>query len=193
MLLEPISTENIIVGVRWNGHFSWYVTMKDLWFMDSEKLKAAYIKKFEESGIPLSNLDFGEDEPERQEIPLLDENTFIKFEPRIKKYLVTANELKENLKLSIGVNSLENVFYDFLPSLYLDFDRNCLYSLYTEPASFEELAPSNWTAEYYDFLNLIEEEQRYWYDNGELIIDFRKGDGNIVTQGDGSCNSRGRF
>ena len=177
MLLEPQATENIIVGVRRQNHFNWYVTKKDLWFMHLDKLKAAYAKKFEESGIPLSNLSFGEDDIERQGIPILNEKTIALLEPRIKKYMVSVDELRETLRSCITIQSTEEIYYNFLPSLYLNFDENCLYSMYTEPASFEDLIPQNWDSNYTDFLSLIEQKQKFWYDNGNAFFDFSKGDG----------------
>ena len=176
MLLEPLTTENIIVGVKWDNCFSWYVTKKDLWFMDVGKMDAAYIKKFEEYGLPLPNLVFGDPDPERQNIPVLDENTIAVLIPRIKKYSVTVDDLREHLRLCVEIEGPTQVFYDLLPSLYLDFDTRRLYSMYTEPASFEDYVPQNWTGEYADFLHLLEPEQKFWQDNEVIIFDFGKGD-----------------
>ena len=38
MVLEPLYAENIIVGVIYNKKFKWYVTDKELWFLDYNKL-----------------------------------------------------------------------------------------------------------------------------------------------------------
>ena len=176
MLLEPLATENIIVGVKWNSCFGWYVTKKNLWFMDFNKMDEAYAKKFEEYGLPFSNLAFGDPDPERQDIPILDENTIVMFSPRIKKYSVTVDDLREHLRLCVEIESPTQVFYDLLPSLYLDFDNCCLYSMHTEPASFEDYVPQNWTGEYADFLHLLEQEKKFWQDNEITIFDFSKGD-----------------
>ena len=175
MLLEPQSTENIIVGLKYENSFSWYVTKKDIWFMDTEKLKAAYAIKFKEYGLPLSNLTFGVADPERQDIPVLNEYTIGLFKSRLEKNLVTVDKLKERLQSCVATNDSEQVHFDFLPSLYLDFDKHCLYSMYTEPASFEDAVPNNWNGKYINFLGLIEQDQKFWYDNGEIIFDFSKG------------------
>jgi len=178
MLLEPAMTENIIVGVMWKGRFRWYVTEKEIWFMDSNKMKTADEKKWKEYGLPLSNLVYGAEDPEREGIPILDENTIELFSLRIEKYAVTVDELRELLEFCIATESRVDVFYDFLPSLYLDFDNRCLYSMYTEPASFEDYVPQNWKGEYFSFLDIIEKDQRYWQSNDTIIFDFKEGDGN---------------
>lgn len=45
MLLEPTYAENIIVGVVYNNAWNWYVTEKDVWFLDYNKLDEAYKAK----------------------------------------------------------------------------------------------------------------------------------------------------
>ena len=47
MLFEPDGITKIIIGTRINNDFNWYITDKDLWFMDYEKLHNDYKKKFE--------------------------------------------------------------------------------------------------------------------------------------------------
>ena len=42
MVLEPIYAENIIVAVIHNNEFKWYVTDKELWFLDYNKLDNEY-------------------------------------------------------------------------------------------------------------------------------------------------------
>ena len=91
--------------------------------------------------------------------------------------MVSVDELRETLRSCITIQSAEEIYYNFLPSLYLNFDENCLYSMYTEPASFEDLIPQNWDSNYTDFLSLIEQKQKFWYDNGNAFFDFSKGDG----------------
>ena len=51
---------------------------------------------------------------------------------------------------------------DYKPSLYVDFDKKKLYSMYEEPASYEDYVPIDWYAKYENFLNLIPIEKCYW-------------------------------
>ena len=52
--------------------------------------------------------------------------------------------------------------HDILPSLYIDFDEKELYSMYSEPASYEDYVPTGWKAEFKNFLNLIPSNEQYW-------------------------------
>ena len=56
----------------------------------------------------------------------------------------------------------ESWAYDFRPSLYVDFDSRKLFSLYSEPASYEDFVPNKWVGEFFDFLNLVPESEKYW-------------------------------
>lgn len=51
---------------------------------------------------------------------------------------------------------------DYKPSLYVDFDKKVLCSMYAEPATYEDYVPTNWYAKYEGFLNLIPAEKHYW-------------------------------
>jgi len=172
MLLEPKETENIVVGVRWQGCFAWYVTIKDYWFMDEEELEAACIQKMKEFGLSASIPVEGE--PEREGIPVLDEKTVVVFLPRIEPYRVSVDELRECLRSRIATEDPEDVHFAFLPSLYVDFDSCCLYSMYTEPASFEDFVPRNWEGKHASFLDLVDHEQKYWYFGKDPIFDFQR-------------------
>ena len=56
MKVIPEYAENTIVAVIENKDFSWYITDKEIWYMDYEKR----IQKFEESGYTI-NADYIDD------------------------------------------------------------------------------------------------------------------------------------
>lgn len=171
MLLEPKVLENIIVGVMVDRCFKWYISPKDLWFLDRTKQVDAYIKKFKELGLKNIGNIIGDDE--RKGIEFLDERSFMEFAPRINKYSVSTDELRELLKLNLLTKSIEDTYYSFLPSLYVNFDRRELYSLYSEPASYEDFVPNNWKGVYEDFLFVINKKEKYWLDeNGLNMLNF---------------------
>jgi hypothetical protein len=145
-----------------------------MWFLDETELSMEYARWAERKGLPLEPLMA--EENERYNLPILSEKNVDVFIPRIAKYAVTADELREYLKVALELESREDVFYDYLPSLYIDFDKRILYSLYTEPASFEDYVPQYWEGHYKDFLNMINLHERYWCENGDTIFEFRKGD-----------------
>lgn len=46
--------------------------------------------------------------------------------------------------------------------MYVDFDKKLLYSMYIEPASYEDYVPVGWNAKYKSFLDIIPAEKCYW-------------------------------
>ena len=178
MLLVPKALENIIVGVLINNQFKWYVSTKDIWFLDRKKLEEAYKKKFKEMGLGNMGPFIVEDD-ERKGIEILDEDSYAEFAPRIAKYAVSTKELRESLKLNLLTETKEDTFYSFMPSLFVNFDKRELYSLYSEPASYEDFVPENWTGRYDDFLSYIHRAEKYWYDENESVL--------LIFEG-GSCN-----
>lgn len=169
----PEAYKKIIVGLKWNGQFSWYVSEKEMWFLDETILEKEYEQWCREKNLPL---DFAvSKDDERYGILVLSEKNIQLFLPRIAKYAATVDDLQEYLKLSMEIDTPDDVFYEYMPSLYIDFDEKTLYSMYTEPASFENYVPANWRGYHQDFLDLIEPRERFWFENDSMIIDFRKG------------------
>lgn len=157
MNLQPDYMENIIVGVLLNDKFSWYVSDKDLWFLDYSKM----IQSFEKKGfeIDVENID-----DKRKGMIILDTENAAEFLKRIEINKVTSSELHS--ALLANRTQLDDTWqYDYRPSLYINFDKKNFYSSYSEPASFEDYMPNLWVAEYQSFDNLIPREQRYWLDS----------------------------
>ncbi|TKI81216.1 hypothetical protein FC699_34140, partial [Bacillus wiedmannii] len=95
MILEPLYAENIIVAVIYNNEFRWYVTDKELWFLDYNKLDNAY----KNLGVSIEDNDETE---ERNGIKVLDNENVEVFLQRINKYNTPKEELNylllENIK-----------------------------------------------------------------------------------------------
>lgn len=143
MKVEPTYAENIVVCVKYKGNWEWYVTKKDFWFLDLIK---------DGNDIMRYKYRFG--------IPIVNEYTVDKFLGYLSDFKVDCIELKMGLLEQI--KSCNNDLLDYLPSLLVDFDAKCLYSLYPEPVPFERYVPEGWTGEYRDFLNQIPNEKVYW-------------------------------
>lgn len=144
---------NFIVYVVYNGRGTWYVSDKDLWYLDYYKfMRLPYPKTGEK--IDESRVD-----PKRQGLLYLDENNFSEFLERIEsdKYSV------EKLKNLFEINHMYD-YFDYRPSLYIDVDKKIFYSFYSEPRSYEDYAPISWNSKYMDFYNLIPEKDIYWYE-----------------------------
>lgn len=86
MVLEPLYAENIIVAVIYNNEFKWYVTDKELWFLDYNKLDSVY------KNLGISIEDNNEPE-ERVGLKVLDNENVDVFLQKINKYIATKEEL----------------------------------------------------------------------------------------------------
>lgn len=165
MVLEPLYAENIIVAIIYNNEFKWYVTDKELWFLDYNKLDNAY----KNLGIEIQD----NNEPEeRIGIKVLDNENVAIFLQRINKYRTTKDELNYLLLENIKNKSEEEDLLDFSPVLLINFDNKTLYSMFPEPASYEEYVPKGWSGKYEDFSELIPKSEKYWIDksNTNLLL-----------------------
>lgn len=157
-MLEPIYAENVIVGVIHKKQFQWYVTDRELWYLDYVKFAQA----FENEG------DLAVDEyiePERKGMEILSSENAGLFLKRIESYKGDAATLLKLFENKIESGEEEDVL-DFIPSFFVDFDQKVFYSLFPEPASFEEYVPSDWKGTYEDFTALIPETEKYWINKG---------------------------
>ena len=153
----PVYAENIIVGVLWKDMFIWYVADKELWFLDYRKLDKAY-------GITQRN-ELDSEPEERKGLYILDSNNIEKFLDNITDNLYSSNELQNLLMKQWTFMIDTDELLNFSPSLYIDFNKKLFFSLYPEPASYEDYLPDKWVGKYCDFLELVPEKFRYWQNN----------------------------
>ena len=131
--------DNIIVFVIFKGEKRWYNAYRDLWYLDKKKRIALYEKagyKIEEAWI----------DEERRGLLILDTDVADIFLKRIADTQCESVDLQQ----------------DIFPSLYIDFDKKELYSMYPEPASYEDYVPIGWKSEYKNFLYMIPSNEQYW-------------------------------
>lgn len=107
----------------------------------------------------------------RKDILILNTENAKIFLERIEKYKTSAERLRVFLQQSRKSND-DSWYYDFRSSLYVNFDTCKLFSIYSEPASFEEYVPLNWEGKYFDFMGNIPIKERYWIDeeNNNLLV-----------------------
>ncbi|MGG2088105.1 hypothetical protein ABFY59_14065 [Priestia aryabhattai] len=164
-MLELIYAENVIVGVVHKKQFQWYVTDRELWYLDYVKFAQA----FENEG------DLAVDEyiePERKGMEILSSENAGLFLKRIESYKGDTATLLKLFEDKIESGDGEDVL-DFSPSFLVDFDQKTFYSLFPEPASFEEYIPSDWKGTYEDFTALIPETEKYWINkDGESLFEL---------------------
>ncbi|GAB1807358.1 hypothetical protein [Priestia megaterium] len=163
-MLEPIYAENVIVGVVHKKQFQWYVTDRELWYLNYVKFAQA----FENEG------DSAVDEyiePERKEIEVLSSENAELFLKRIESYKADSSTLLKLFEDKIESVDEEDVL-DFSPSFLVDFDQKTFYSLFPEPASFEEYIPRDRKGTYEDFTALVPEIEKYWVNkDGESLFE----------------------
>lgn len=164
MKLEPLYAENIIVAVIYKNEFRWYVTDKELWFLDYNKLDNAY----KNLGISIEDNDETE---ERNGIKVLDHENVEVFLVRINQYKTTKEELNYLLLENIKRKNAGEDLLDFSPILLINFDNKILYSMFPEPASYENYVPKDWSGTYEDFTEFIPTAEKYWIDkfNNNLL------------------------
>lgn len=153
----------IICGVRYNGNFFWYVSDRELWFLDYTILESNLVSY----GYNIEEISF---DSKRRDTKILVKENAEKFLNQMVEFEVSSTDLQFYLLES--VNELDDSwYYDFQPSLFIDFDNNSLYSQYSESESFENYVPLGWTGMFYNFWDLIPESQRFWMCNGVNIFE----------------------
>lgn len=143
--------EQFIVYAIYNGEGNWYISDKEIWFLDYGKR----VNSFREHGFEIKDEWLDE---ERRDLLCLDENTAGIFLKRIESDKCSVSTLKE-LRFYKDPSFIED---DFYPSLYVDFDKHELFSMYLEYIAYENYAPTGWKAKYKSFLDMIPEDKQYW-------------------------------
>ncbi|MBC2328635.1 hypothetical protein [Listeria swaminathanii] len=144
-MLIPEYAENIIVGVKYNGSFNWYITDPELWYLD-----------YNQAGYSIEEYP-----KERKNMSILNENTANSFLINIESFKSSTNSLKQNFFKELNQNK-EEATYNYNPSILIDFDNQILYSNYPESISFEEYIPDNWNGYFQRFFENIPQKYRYW-------------------------------
>ena len=157
MVLKPKYAQNIVVCTRFIGKIRWYVTDKEIWFLDLRKM----VKAYEDKGYSIPDPD---DFSERFDIDIVNESNAEDFLSKISEFEVITTDLQDILK---GTNINKS---DVVPSLFVDFDNQTLYSMYPEPASYEHFVPYNWSGKYENFLELIPSEFQFWKCEGKNLF-----------------------
>lgn len=156
--------DEIICGVKYNNQFSWYVSDRELWILDYTILETYLVKRY---GYNIEDISIDQ---KRIDSKILVKENVEKFLNQMVEFEVSSKDLQFYLLESI--DELDNSwYYDFQPSLFIDFDNNTLYSQYSEYESFENYVPLGWTGLFRNFWNLIPESDRFWMYGDENIFE----------------------
>lgn len=140
--------EQFIIYAIYNGEGKWYISDKEIWYLDYKKRVETYRK----IGCEIKEEYIDE---RRRNMLCLEGDCTLLFLKRIAEDECSTSDLKK-----LFFNNEEEDEYK--PSLYVDFDKKILYSMYVEPASYEDYVPIDWCAKYENFLDLIPVEKCYW-------------------------------
>ena len=147
-MLKIDLNEQFIVYAIYNGCGKWYISDKEVWYLDYQKRIEAYKK----IGYEIKEEYIDE---RRRDMLCLGEDNVLSFLKKMEADECSDKELKNIYLQNQGDN-------DYKPSLYVDFDKKTFYSMYVEPASYEDYVLVGWKAKYVSFLDLISAEKRYW-------------------------------
>ena len=158
--MKPKYAENIIVGIQTDFNFEWFVTEKEDWILDIEK----YFNSRSSSGFTLDQEFILAC---RGGISIIDVSTIDEYIGNsMSDYRVSKDQLREQLIQS----TTRQEILSMVPSLYIDFIEKKLYSLYPEFFSFEEYIPDGWQGTFEEFLDVIDDEVKYWIFNKKDLL-----------------------
>lgn len=142
MKIEPDFSDNIVVLVKNNNVYTWYVSEKELWIMDLLKLDNAFREKMK---LPL--VDETHEEGEREGVEILDCHNIDLFQTRMEEYKVSYEELKTYYQIFSEVY-MEGEKFQVFPSFFIDFDQKIFISYFSEPGSYEDYVTDGWCGTY---------------------------------------------
>ncbi|MBC2398781.1 hypothetical protein BD780_000886 [Clostridium tetanomorphum] len=156
MMLEPDGVGTVVVLIKFNNLLQYYVTDKEIWILNEEILKNAFIEKGYE--IPEYEDDI------RYGFSILSEKNIVSFLARVVNFKVSKEELKEYYIIYKELYGDIDVHYAATPIFYIDFDKREFYSFFTEPGSYEKYIPYGWNG--YDkagkYDKYVPSEMKYW-------------------------------
>jgi hypothetical protein len=157
MNLNPEYSLDIIVLVKFNNRYTWYLSDKEYWVLDYKKWDSIFDSLGDDDTIYGEHL--------RDDFQVLDSDNWPSYEKVIKDYLVTKEQLSEMITENLPIEHWDEKG-ELFPSLFINFDKKELLSLFPEPLLFEDLVPDNWVGKYDNFYELIPATEKYWVING---------------------------
>jgi len=156
MKLYPEYSQNIIAYVIQNGIGTWYVTEKEIWFLNQVNFAKAFGVEPNNENIEFTNkISSGDSKL------LLEE---------IAPYKVTNKELNELIGIYPPLKENESVL-ELRPSIYVNIDTKEIINLFPEPSGqFQDYAPNDWESKFDDFWHLIPDNDVYWYFNDRNVF-----------------------
>jgi hypothetical protein len=157
-MLIPEYAKNIITAVVAHQTFTWYVTSleDEYWYLD-------FAKRLADWNAAGFNVVLDEHDA-RHGYEILDSGNILAFQQEIAHLSTSTDELRIGMVPAKAVDS--EWYYDWSPSLYIDFDQKWLCSQYREVQRFDDYLPEQWTSSHEEFLSRIPPAARYWVVDG---------------------------
>lgn len=155
----------MLVAVRHGGRFSWYESDDDLWILDQR----AFAEAFRAAGHPVDV----DDHADRFGIAVVDRANADEFLGRMQAHRLEGDLLRELFLAAVdGASGWWDVA-DFVPSVFVDFDRRELWTVHGEGTPLEDFVPRGWEGSYGGFFDRLPVAERYWIRDGvDLLAPF---------------------
>jgi len=156
--MKPKYAEDIVVAIKDNGLYEWYILSKEIIYLD-------YIKWIESYNRIGFNLPI--EAPDRFDILVVNNDTKTEFLSNIYDHRISTADLRK--MLSQETESFAKFAYK--PAVLIDFDNQIFISDYYETESFEDFIPNGWKGFFKNFSNEIPLEEKFWLsENGSNLI-----------------------
>jgi hypothetical protein len=156
---------DLVALVHHGGAWTWFVSEREFWILDLGMYRRAY----ERVGVPPPRAKALEI---RGGLDVVDEPQAAEFLRMMNAYRVETNALRVELKRRIPTADSLGDICEWLPAILVDFDSRLLVSYYSEPFSFEKYVPDFWEGRYGKFYDLVPNEQKYWLENGNDLLEL---------------------
>lgn len=145
----PSFNNNVIVGIKFNNVFNWYLAPKILWALNLDKAQNTDKIKY----VNLIN-------KVRKNLEVLNSKNFNEFLLNLEPLKLNVLEFKKNINeiVSFDINFIE----DFVPSIFIDVDDKIFYVIKPIYEYFVNTIPSKWKILDDDFLEKIDPQYYYW-------------------------------
>ena len=159
--------DELLVIVKNEGRFYWFVAFKEMWVLDRVK----WIDDFVKNGVEINLQDIHK---ERYDIPVVNEKNAQIFIGNLIKdgYLYDKDDIAEAFYNRLSEKTTWWDIYDLMPDLFIDFESKRLYSEYVESMHYYKYVPDGWFGELVDFCSdgSLPQDEMFWIKNE---IDYR--------------------
>ena len=145
----PSFNNNVIVGIKFNNVFNWYLAPKILWALNLDKAQNTDKIKY----VNLIN-------KVRKNLEVLNSKNFNEFLLNLEPLKLNVLEFKKNINeiVSFDINFIE----DFVPSIFIDVDNKIFYVIKPIYKYFVNTIPCKWKISDDEFLEKFDPKYYYW-------------------------------